>query len=126
MQRGTITHAGSADIRANFDTFAIAKVRGRGELLHAAGDLGLDLPDMTQYGEGHAGVWLIATLGGGYTTGRTFLLKDLDDISRIARARPPRATLPPALREYLGDSYERLKNGGQPVAHAVTDEPRQE
>jgi hypothetical protein len=26
-------------------------------MMHAAGDLGLDLPDMTTYGEGKAGVW---------------------------------------------------------------------
>ncbi len=121
-QRGVITHTGSADIRANFDTFAVAKVRGRSEMMHAMGDLGLDLPDMTTYGEGQPGVWAIATLGGEYQAGRTFFLKHLGDITRLAEARPPRATLPPALREYLGDAYERLKTG-QVTAHVVSDEP---
>ena len=98
-QRAVITHAGSADIRANVDTYLLAKVRSRGEMMHAAGDMGLDLPDMTSYGEGYPGVWLIGTLGGDHAIGRTFLFKHLPEITKLAadrqaagdaRARPAR------------------------------------
>jgi hypothetical protein len=119
-QRAVTTHAGSADIRANVDTVLLAKTRGRAEMMHAAGDAGMELPDMTSYGEGHAGVWLITTLGGEYQTGRTFLLKHLTDIGRIAESRRPQATLEPGLREHLGDAYERLKSG-KATAHTVAE-----
>ena len=122
-QRGVTTHAGNADIRANFDTFALAKVRGRSEMMHAAGDMGMDLPDMTTYGEGHPGVWAFATLGGEVQMGRTFKLKELADISRLADDRRPQATLPLGLREYLGDAYARLRAGEVTAHQAPGDKP---
>jgi hypothetical protein len=119
-QRGTGSHGTNTDLRANVDTFMLARVRSRTEMMHAAGEVGMELPDMASYGEGHPGVWLIGTHGGEHQTGRTFLLKHLDDISAIADARPPRATLEPGLREHLGDMYERIKNG-RAVARAPGD-----
>jgi len=93
-------------------------------MMTAAGDLGVDLPDMTSYGEGKPGVWLIATLGGDYHTGRTFFLKHLPDITRIVEQRSVRATMPVGLREYLGDAYERLKTGAVPAHQVSDDAPR--
>jgi len=84
-------------------------VNRRGEAMHAAGDLGLMMPDMATYGEGHAGVWVIAETGGEQHIGRTFQLKDPADIARIVAARAHyQPDLKPELKAFLGDSYENL------------------
>ena len=63
-QRGTAEWTGGGNVRANDDVFCIGMVNRRGEAMHAAGDLGLSMPDMATYGEGHGGVWAIAETGG--------------------------------------------------------------
>jgi hypothetical protein len=108
-QRGLAEWVGGGDVRSQADVFAIAQVSRRGEMMHAAGDIGLAMPDMASYGEGHKGVWVIAELGGDQQIGRTFNLKEPADIRRLAAGRAwSQPDLPPALRAFLGDSYENL------------------
>ena len=56
----------------------------RSEAMYAAGDDAFDLPDMSSYGEGHPGVWVIGSVGAEYQTGRTFYLKHLRDLAELA------------------------------------------
>jgi hypothetical protein len=108
-QRGTAEWTGGANVRANDDVFCIGMINRRAEAMHAAGDLGLTLPDMATYGEGHGGVWVIAELGGAQDAGRTFMLKNPPDIMRIVEERAHRQPdLKPELKAFLGDSYENL------------------
>ena len=108
-QRGTAEWTGGGNVRANDDVFCIGMVNRRGEAMHAAGDLGLSMPDMATYGEGHGGVWVIAETGGDQHVGRTFMLKDPPDIARIVAGRAHRQPdLKPELKAFLGDSYENL------------------
>lgn len=108
-QRGTADRQGGADIRSQQDVFCIGMVNRRGEMMHAAGDLGLEMPDMASYGEGRAGVWVVAELGGGHRTGRTFALKEPADIRAIAEERADfRPVLPESLAAWLGEEYEHL------------------
>jgi len=108
-QRGTAESAGGGNVRANDDVFCIGMVNRAMEAMHAAGDLGLSMPDMATYGEGHAGVWVIAELGGDQHIGRTFQLKDPADIARIVAERAHvQPDLKPELKAFLGDSYENL------------------
>ena len=86
-QRGTADWMGGSNVRANIDIVCLGNVNRRGEMMHAAGDMGLTLPDMATYGEGHKGVWVIAETGGDYQVGRTFNLKELTDIRKIAAER---------------------------------------
>jgi hypothetical protein len=108
-QRGTADWTGGADIRSQDDVFCLGMVNRSSEAMHAAGDLGLSMPDMASYGEGRPGVWMVAELGAGHRAGRTFNLKEPADISRIvaerARSQPD---LQPELRAFLGKSYEEL------------------
>ena len=80
------------------------------EAMHAAGDLGLQLPDMAEYGEGQQGVWAIADLSaGGHLTGRSFKLSEPGDIRRIVAERAGhQPDLQPELKAFLGKSYEEL------------------
>ena len=108
-QRGTAEWTGGANVRANDDVFCIGMVNRRGEMMHAAGDLGLSLPDMASYGDGHGGVWVIAELGGSHAAGRTFMLKNPPDIMKIVAERASRQpNLKPELEAFLGDSYANL------------------
>lgn len=108
-QRGTAEWTGGADVRSQADVFAISQVSRRGEMMHAAGDLGLSMPDMASYGEGHKGVWAIAELGGDMQTGRTFLLKEPADLRKLAEERAhQQPDLEPELKTFLGESYENL------------------
>jgi hypothetical protein len=108
-QRGTAEWIGGGDVRALVDVFCIGAVSRRGEMMHAAGDLGLEMPDMASYGDGHKGVWAIAELGGSVRTGRTFLLKEPGDLRRMAEERAmDQPNLEPELESFLGDSYARL------------------
>src|SRR5262249_43446543 len=86
-QRGTAGWMGGADVRANISVVCVGKVSRAGEIMHAAGDMGLLLPNMATYGEGHKGVWAIAELGEDPQVGRTFLLKEPADLRKIATAR---------------------------------------
>jgi hypothetical protein len=110
-QRGTQSHVGDTDIRTQMDQYVIGKVSRRTEMAHVAGEVGLELPDMTRYGEGHGGVQLVATVDGHYSTGRTLLLEEFEDVERIAAEREP-VPLEPGLIEYLGDDYRRLLDDG--------------
>lgn len=106
-QRGTADY-GSAKTRAQDDVFCIGKVNRQGEAYHAAGSMGFTLPDMASYGEGHAGVWAVAELGGGHQAGRTFKWEP-EDAARIARERAfAQPELHPDCRAFLGESYELL------------------
>lgn len=108
-QRGTAEWIGGSDVRALVDVFAIGLVQRRAEAMHAAGDLGLEMPDMSTYGEGRKGVWGVAELGGGTQTGRTFLLKEPGDLRKLAEDRAmEQPDLEPELKAFLGDSYENL------------------
>jgi hypothetical protein len=104
-QRGT-TDYGSATTRSQDEVICLGGVNRPGEAYHAAGAMGLSIPDMTTYGDGKPGVWLVIQ-GGSYRAGRTFLLKQPPDIYRIACERAfAQPELPAACRAYLD---ERLK-----------------
>lgn len=105
-QRGTVSHTGDADIRTQFTNIIFLKISRRTEMAHAAGELGLELPDMTRYGDGRPGVALVATLDGSWEAGRSFHLKELLDIDALAEGRSP-APLEADLVEHLGDAYTR-------------------
>lgn len=121
-QRGSAQWLGGGNIRANLDRFAFLKVSRRNEMALAAGELGLELPDMTRYGEGKPGVVLITDVSGNHFKGRTFKLKDLDDVSRIAEGRTPSALEPDVLADpKLGPMYTELMAGN--ADGATVDEP---
>jgi hypothetical protein len=135
-QRGLAEWVGGGDVRSQADVFAISQVSRRGEMMHAAGDLGMMMPDMASYGEGHKGVWFLAELGGAQQIGRTFKLKEPGDLRELAAERAAlQPDLPAALRAFLGDSYEQLlstdvfaqwarQQGPAPViAHPRPDSP---
>jgi hypothetical protein len=108
-QRGTAEWIGGGDVRALVDVFALSQVNRRGEAMHAAGDIGLEMPDMARYGDGRKGVWAIAELGGDMQTGRSFLLKEPDDLRKLAEERALyQPDLEPELKTFLGKSYENL------------------
>ncbi|TYB69771.1 hypothetical protein FXF51_06295 [Nonomuraea sp. PA05] len=106
-QRGTQEWIGSTDIRTQIRNFVFLQLGAGNEAFNAAGDLGLTLPDMATYGEGHKGVACIAQLGGDYEIGRTFNLRELVDIDRVAEGRRP-SRLEPLLTAHLGVKLERL------------------
>jgi hypothetical protein len=112
-QRGTADYS-SAKTRSQDDVIVIGKVSRPGEVYHAAGSMGFELPDMASYGEGHAGVWVIAELGGGHRKGRAWVLGDTPAgharvVAGIAEERAfSQPELHPACREFLGESYELL------------------
>lgn len=111
-QRGTAEWIGGGDIRALVDVFAVGMIGRRSEAMHAAGDLGMEMPDMSKYGEGKKGVWAVAELGGEIRTGRTFLLKEPGDLRRLAEERAmSQPDLEPELQGFLGDSYVKLLSG---------------
>ena len=134
-QRGTAEWLGGGDIRSLVDVYCIGMVARQAEAMHAAGDLGLAMPDMSKYGEGRKGVWAVAELGGEIRTGRTFLLKEPGDLRRLAEERAmEQPELEPELQSFLGDSYVKLLSdepfavwararNGQPPA-PVTAHPR--
>jgi hypothetical protein len=108
-QRGTAEWTGGGNVRANDDVFCIGMVNRGMEAMHAAGDLGLAMPNMAEYGEGHGGVWAIAGTGGQQDVGRTFMLKDPPDIMQVVAARADlQPDLQPELKAFLGSAYEEL------------------
>jgi hypothetical protein len=125
-QRGTAEWIGGGDVRALVDVFALSQVNRRGEAMHAAGDIGLEMPDMARYGDGRKGVWAIAELGGEMQTGRSFLLKEPHDLRKLAEERALyQPDLEPELKTFLGKSYENLLST-EPFATWARDqqEPR--
>ena len=108
-QRGTAEWTGGGNVRANDDVFCLGMVNRASEAMHAAGNLGLLMPDMAAYGEGHGGVWVIAETGGEQDAGRSFMLKDPPDIARIVAQRADcQPDLKPELKAFLGKTYEEL------------------
>ncbi|WP_068925065.1 AAA family ATPase [Planobispora rosea] len=98
--RGTAAYTGGGDIRSMVDQVVMGKVNRRSEMQHAAGELGLTLPDMARYGEGKAGVLLVTDMGGHWSTGRGWKTDKLTDIDRLIVGRRP-AALEPGLMAYL-------------------------
>jgi len=109
-QRGTAEWTGGGNIRAVDGVFCIGKVNRSMEAMHAAGDLGLRLPDMAEYGEGRAGVWAIADLAdSAHQAGRGFNLCEPADVRRIVAGRArQQPDLQPELKTFLGKTYEEL------------------
>ena len=61
-QRGTAEWTGGGNVRAVDGVICLGRVNRAMEAMHAAGDLGMQLPDMASYGEGRPGVWAVADL----------------------------------------------------------------
>jgi hypothetical protein len=120
-QRGTAKWLGGADLRALLEQVVLLKVNRPNEVALATGGVDLNLPDMTTYGEGKAGVAVICGMDGSHDAGRTFKLHDLDDVLRVSSSRTP-TDLEPGLIEHLGDIYTRLIGGqpGRPSEDAAT------
>jgi hypothetical protein len=105
-QRGTADYS-SAKTRSQDDVIVMGRVGRASEMYHAAGNLAMQLPDMSAYGEGAKGVWGIAHEGGAHM-GRSFRLES-EDSARLAEERAyTQPELPAACREFLGDDYENL------------------
>jgi hypothetical protein len=101
-QRGTADY-GSAAQRSQDSVVCLGGVNRPGEAYHAAGSMGLSIPDMTSYGDGKPGVWLVIR-GSSWRAGRTFLLKEPPDIYRIARERAfTQPELPAGCRAFLDE-----------------------
>lgn len=109
-QRGTAEWTGGGNVRAVDGVFCLGKVNRSMEAMHAAGDLGLSLPSMAEYGEGKAGVWVIADLAeAGHAAGRGFNLSDPVSIREIVAERASKQPdLQLELKAFLGKTYEEL------------------
>lgn len=108
-QRGTADFT-SPVIRSQTSVVCLGAVNRSGEAMHAAGDAGLSMPNMAEYGEGRPGVWVIGgTAVARQVAGRTFNLSAPDDIRRLVTERAySRPVLPDWIAAALGDEYERL------------------
>lgn len=107
-QRGTAEYTGGGNIRAVDGVYCLGALNRSTEAMHAAGELGLRLPDVSSYGEGNPGVWIIAERGA-WQGGRAWNLCEPDDITAIAEARAAsQPELPPECAQWLGDEYARL------------------
>jgi hypothetical protein len=109
-QRGTAEWTGGANVRSQDDVFCLGAVNRSTEAMHAAGEMGLRLPDMASYGEGKPGVWVVAELGD-HTgrAGRTWKLSEPPDVARIAMDRAAsQPDLPAACVAFLGEQYQQL------------------
>jgi hypothetical protein len=115
--RGTASYMGGGNSRNMVDQVVLGKVARRSEMEHAAGEFGLTLPNMAEYGEGKAGVLLVADIGGHWATGRGWRLDKLTDIDRITPGRSA-GSLEPGLMAYL---YEQM--GEDLVAALLSHEP---
>lgn len=110
-QRGTAEWVGGPNVRANIDRFLLLKMTRSTEVMNAVGsDLAMKLPNVTAYGEGYPGVVLSTDISGDYEMGRSFLLKALTDLERIAEGRTP-SELEPGLVAHLGKAYAQLLSG---------------
>lgn len=113
-QRGTAKWLGGADLRALLEQIVLLKVNRPREASMATGGVDLNLPDMTTYGEGKAGVAMVCGMDGSHYGGRTFKFHDLDDVLRVSTSRTP-TSLEPGLIEHLGDIYTKLVDGQAPA-----------
>lgn len=123
-QRATAQWIGGADMRANVDTAIWGKFGRAGEARHVAGS-GINLPDMGEYGEGASGVFGVTELGGSgdYAKGRTFCLREIDDLERIVATRlpdRPAHVLEPALSG-LAEAWAKIAGPG-----ALTDQDQEQ
>jgi hypothetical protein len=122
-QRATAEWIGGSDVRTQQNVTCVGLVSRRAEAMHALGDSALMGADMSTYGEGQSGVWLIRVAGHGEQIGRAFMLKDPADIRTIVAERAHRQPdLSEELQKYLGDSYRRLLETDEFArwAHGVT------
>jgi hypothetical protein len=107
-QRGTADYTGGSNIRAVDGVWCLGALNRSTEAMHAAGELGLRLPDVASYGEGHPGVWVIAEQGS-WMGGRAWNLSEPADIAGIARASAAsQPELPPECAAFLGEEYAQL------------------
>ncbi|WP_182875638.1 AAA family ATPase [Microbispora sp. H10670] len=113
-QRGTAAWMGGADIRSNLDRQALLKLARSSEANNAVGEAAVDLPNMAKYGEGKPGVVALTAMGSLTGLGRTFMLKELDDVEELGAGREP-SEFEPELLEFWGETYERLKAGDVPA-----------
>lgn len=106
-QRGTATWIGGADVRAMIDLLVVGRFTQPGEIDKIAG-VHLDLPDLSSYGGGAAGVVMIVNRAtGDYGRGRSVLLKHPRDMARIARDRAHRGRwTPPGMPEDQAELWE--------------------
>jgi hypothetical protein len=108
-QRGTAEDTGGAKVRAVDGLWCLGSLNRSTEAMHAAGELGLRLPDVASYGEGNPGVWIIAEKSGAWHGGRAWNLCEPADIAGIAAARAAsQPDLPEACKEFLGEEYRVL------------------
>jgi hypothetical protein len=86
-QRAIANWIGGTDVRTQVDIVCIGRVGEQSEARKAAGDL--EIPNLSAYGEGAAGVWLIGwrEAGGAYQMGRAFNFSDILDVREIAYER---------------------------------------
>lgn len=108
-QRGTAKWMGGANVRANFNVHVILKVQRQGEMRLAMGEFASHVPDMSKYGEGHKGVAIVAK-DDGWQAGRTFLLRQLTDLDRLAEGRRA-SDIEPSLAKALGSLWTKLTSG---------------
>lgn len=89
-QRGVAAWLGGSDVRSLIDIVCIGRVGSQSEANHAAGDL--EIPNISAYGDGRSGVWLIGEreAGGRYEIGRAFNLSAQADVRQIAWDRRDR------------------------------------
>ncbi|MET9339303.1 hypothetical protein [Nonomuraea sp. NPDC003804] len=115
--RGTAAYTGGGNSRTMVDQVVLGRVNRKSEMQHAAGEYGLSLPNMAEYGEGHAGVVLVADIGGQWSSGRGWKLDKLTDIDHLAARRRP-AELEPGLMAYIVEQM-----GADVVTELLSIEP---
>jgi hypothetical protein len=115
--RGTAQYTGGGNVRTMIDQVVLGKVARKSEMQHAAGEFGLALPNMAAYGEGKAGVLLVADIGGHWDTGRGWRLDKLTDIDRLAASRSAGDLEPGAM------AYVREQMGSDLVDALLSPEP---
>ena len=86
-QRATAAWIGGADLRNLVNIVMVGRFARPEEIDRAVGPH-LDLPDLAEYGQGKAGVFMIVKLvDGDYDRGRVLFLRDPPDCARIAAGR---------------------------------------
>ena len=115
--RGTASYMGGGNSRNMVDQVVLGKVARKSEMQHAAGEYGLALPNMAEYGEGKAGVLLVSDIAGHWSTGRGWRLDKLTDIDRLATDRSA-GDLEPGLMAYI-----REQMGSDLVDALLSTEP---
>jgi hypothetical protein len=111
-QRATADWMGGpsgANIRPLVDTFAVSRITNPNESALLLGQNSW-MPDMTTYGGTAKGVWgFVPEMGAATTMGRTWKLRDTEDIDELVNARARhQPQLEPELRDFLGDELDQL------------------